>query len=87
MEQIPISSSPSPHRPTPGSFRGFVYWQEQGIDLYLCPSRRIVLWLLPSPLYLTHWSSVLYFFLKMIVCFFVVFTSVVEKKETKTKQM
>lgn len=26
------------------------------------PIHPIVLWLLPSPLYLTHWSSVLYFF-------------------------
>lgn len=36
----------------------------------------------PLPLYLTHWSSVLYFFFKMIVWVFfvVVFTSAVEKK-------
>lgn len=88
MEQILISASPSPYRPTPTRFRGFVYWQERGIDLYLCPFHRVVLWLLPSPLYLTHWSSVLYFFFKMIVCFFVVFTSVVEKnKKQKQKQM
>lgn len=40
MEQILISSSPSPYKPTPTSFRGFVYWQEQGIDLYLCPFHR-----------------------------------------------
>lgn len=44
----------------------------------------------PLPLYLTHWSSVLYlFFFKLIVWFglffFVVFTSAVEKKNNVRK--
>lgn len=86
MEQILLSSSPSPYKPTPTSSRGFVCWQEQGIDLNLCPFHRIVLWLLPSPLYLTHWSSVLYFFFKMIVCFLLFLQVLWKKKKTNVRK-